>query len=347
MNEHAQPPESTESAQSTEPGESAESGEYQAFVGIDVAKKALDVCVEPERRAFTCDADPAGIKHLLGQLPTPGTCLVVVESTGSYHRRLVAELVAAGHHVAIANPRQVRDFAKGHGILAKTDRLDAAVLAHFGRQVRPRIVRPAHAKQADLEALVTRRRQLVALRTAEKNRLEGPLPKTVHKSIQQVIDLLTKQVERIEKDILRHIESDDDWNAKAKLLSSVPGVGPATIATLLAELPELGILNRQQIATLVGVAPICRDSGQTNGPRHIGGGRADVRTTLYMAALAARRCNPTIQRFAERLKAAGKAAKVVITACMRKLCASYAQAAGDPQHDGPNRYLLACAIPLA
>lgn len=315
MNEHAQSP---ESAQSAEPRE------YQAFVGIDVAKKALDVCVEPERRAFTCDADPAGIKHLLAQLPTPGTCLVVVESTGSYHRRLVAELVAelvaAGHHVAIANPRQVRDFAKGHGILAKTDRLDAAVLAHFGRQVRPRIVRPAHAKQADLEALVTRRRQLVALRTAEKNRLEGPLPKTVHKSIQQVIDLLTKQVERIEKDILRHIESDDDWNAKAKLLSSVPGVGPATIATLLAELPELGILNRQQIATLVGVAPICRDSGQTNGPRHIGGGRADVRTTLYMAALAARRCNPTIQRFAERLRAAGKAAKVVITACMRKPC---------------------------
>lgn len=305
--------------------ESAESAEYQAFVGIDVAKKSLDVCVQPngrngrDSRTARCGSDPAGVKQLLAQLPKPATCLVVVESTGSYHRRLVAELAAAGHHVAIANPRQVRDFAKGHGILAKTDRLDAAVLARFGRQVRPRIVRPAHEKQTDLEALVTRRRQLVALRTAEKNRLESPLPKTVQKSVQQVIDLLNKQIERIEKDILRHIESDDDWNNKSKLLASVPGVGPATIATLLAELPELGILNRQQIATLVGVAPICNDSGQTNGPRHIKGGRADVRNTLYMAALSAMRCNPVIRAFAGRLQAAGKASKVVITACMRKL----------------------------
>lgn len=292
---------------------------YLAFVGIDVSKKSLDVCLQPDSKPFTLDYDRGGLAKLLRKLPAPETCLIVVESTGGYHRRLVAELVGAGHHVAVANPRQVRDFAKGHGILAKTDRIDAAVIARFGQQVRPRIVEPSHQKQAELEQLVTRRRQLIDLRTAEKNRLETTTVKSVRKSVQSVIDLLNKQVEKIEKDILEHIEADDDWKDKSQLLSSVPGVGPATSAVLLAELPELGKLNRQEIAALVGVAPFNRDSGQFRGRRTIWGGRADVRSALYMASLAAMRFNPPIQQFANRLKTAGKPFKVVITACMRKL----------------------------
>lgn len=291
----------------------------QAFVGIDVAKKTLDVCLQPDAKPFTLDYDRDGLDQLLGQLPAPGTCLIVVESTGGYHRRLVAELVGTGHHVAVANPRQVRDFAKGHGILAKTDRIDASVIARFGQQVRPRIVEPSHQKQAELEQLVTRRRQLIDLRTAEKNRLETTTVGSVRQSVQSVIDLLNKQIERIEQDILKHIESDDDWKHKSQLLTSVPGVGATTSAALLAELPELGKLNRQEIAALVGVAPFNRDSGQFRGRRMIWGGRADVRSALYMACLSAMRFNPTIKQFAQRLKTAGKPFKVVITACMRKL----------------------------
>lgn len=292
---------------------------YHAFVGIDVAKRSLEVCIQPQGKPFMLDYDLQGLRQLLDQLPEPGTCLVVVESTGGYHRRLVAELVDAGHHAAVANPRQVRDFAKGHGILAKTDRIDAVVIARFAQQVRPRVVPPSHEKQAELQQLVTRRRQLVALRTAEKNRLETTTVPSVRKSIRRVLDLLNKQIEKIEKEILDSLESDHDWKGKADLLRSVPGVGPATIASLLAELPELGLLNRQEVAALVGVAPFNRDSGQFRGRRMIWGGRADVRSTLYMAALSARRCNPVIRNFARRLEEAGKPLKVVLVACMRKL----------------------------
>jgi transposase len=292
---------------------------YQTFVGIDIAKRSLDVSVGTDSKPFTLNHDRDGIHQLLARLPDAGSCLVVVESTGGYQRCLVAELVDAGHHVAVANPRQVRDFAKGHGILAKTDAIDAAVIARFGQQVRPRVIQKSHQQQAELEQLVTRRRQLVELRTAEKNRLETITVKSVHQSIQRVVDLLNKQIEKIEKEILDAIQSDNDWNDKAKLLGSVPGIGPVTIASLLAELPELGLLNRQEMAALVGVAPFNRDSGQFRGRRTIWGGRADVRSALYMAALTARRCNPLIRAFARRLEDAGKPFKVVITACMRKL----------------------------
>ncbi|MEZ6064675.1 MAG: IS110 family transposase [Planctomycetaceae bacterium] len=292
---------------------------YQAFVGIDMAKRTFDVCLQPDAKPFSLNNDSDGLASLLRKLPEPGTCLVVVESTGGYHRPLVAELVNAGHHVAVANPRQVRDFAKGHGILAKTDRIDAAVIARFGQQVRPRIVEPAHARQAVLEQLVTRRRQLIDLRTAEKNRLETTTIPAVRHSINAVLELLQAQIEQVDQLILEQIEADDDWNAKSQLLTSVPGVGQTTSAALLAELPELGQLNRQEIAALVGVAPFNRDSGEFRGRRTIWGGRADVRQSLYMASFAAMRFNPKIKRFAERLKAAGKPFKVVITACMRKL----------------------------
>lgn len=292
---------------------------YQVFVGIDIAKRTLEVSIGTDSKPFPLNYNRDGLTQLFGQLPDAGTCLVIVESTGGYQRRLVADLVEAGHHVAVANPRQVRDFAKAHGILAKTDAIDAAVIARFGHQVRPRVVQKPHQKQAELEQLVTRRRQLVTLRTAEKNRLETTTVKSVRKSVQRVVDVLNKQIEKLEQEILEHIESDDDWQDKARLLSSVPGIGPITIASLLAELPELGLLNRQEVAALVGVAPFNRDSGQFRGRRTIWGGRADVRSTLYMAALTARRYNPLIRAFARRLEEAGKPFKVVITACMRKL----------------------------
>jgi transposase len=289
------------------------------FVGVDVAKQSFDVCCLPEGGQWSLPYDEKGLSQLLRELPEKGTCLIVVEATGGYQRRLVTELVGAGHHVAVVNPRQVRDFARGLGILAKTDRLDAHVIARFGQHVQPRILDKRPEKQAELEQLVVRRRQLVNLRTAEKNRLETITAKAVRKSIQQMVHLLNKQIDQIEKDILTLLESDDDWKDKMDLLGSALGVGIVTVASLLAELPELGMVNRQEIAALVGLAPFNRDSGGFHGRRSIWGGRASVRSTLYMAALTARRYNPTIRKFAERLESEGKPFKIVITACMRKL----------------------------
>lgn len=294
-------------------------GSFSTFVGIDVAKRSLDVCLLPEGTALSLVYDQSGLRQLRQQLPAPGSCLIVVEATGGYQRRLVAELVDAGHCVAVVNPRQVRDFARGMGILAKTDRLDASVLAQFGQHVRLRTVAKTSDKQAELEQLVIRRRQLVELRTIETNRLETCPSSAVRKSIQLLVDRLNKDIQRIEKTILALLESDEDWRGKAQILGSTPGIGTTTAASLLAELPELGQLNRQKISALVGLAPFNNDSGPVKGKRSIRGGRASVRSALYMAALSARRCNPLIRAFAQRLEAAGKPFKVVITACMRKL----------------------------
>jgi len=294
-------------------------GSFDSFVGIDVAKSSLDVCLLPEGRTVSLLYDQSGLKELHRQLPPSGTCLIVIEATGGYQRRLVADLVDAGHRVAVVNPRQVRDFARGLGILAKTDRIDASVIARFGQHVRPRTVAKTPEKQQELEQLVTRRRQLVELRTAETNRLETCSSRDVRKSIQHMVDRLNKDIEKIEKTILAFLESVDDWRGKVEILGSTPGVGLTTAASLLADLPELGQLNRQQISALVGLAPFNRDSGGFQGKRSIWGGRASVRSVLYMAALTARRCNPVIRAFADRLDAAGKPFKVVITACMRKL----------------------------
>ena len=221
--------------------------------------------------------------------------------------------------VVVANPRQVRDFAKALGILAKTDRIDAAVIARFGQQVTPRPLAEVHEKQGELDQLVTRRRQLVALRTAEKNRFTMAHSKPVKRSLQLIIDTLNKEIKRIEKEILALVESDDQWRGKADILNSVPGVGNVTAATLIAEFPELGQINRQQAAALAGLAPFNRDSGKFQGKRTISGGRRTVRTALYMAALSAKTHNPLIRKFADRLKAEGKLPKVILTACMRKL----------------------------
>ena len=293
--------------------------DISTFVGIDVAKKSLDVATLPSTSPCTFSHDAEGRRELLDNLPQPGTCLVVIEATGGYERLLVADLLDVEHLVAVVNPRQVRDFAKALGILAKTDRIDAAVIARFGQQVKPRPLAEVHEKQGELDQLVTRRRQLVVLRTAEKNRFTMAHSRPVKRSLQSVIDLLNKQIKRIEKEILALVASDDQWQGKADILRSVPGVGDVTAATLIAEFPELGLINRQQAAALAGLAPFNRDSGKFQGKRTISGGRRTVRTALYMAALSAKTCNPVIRKFADRLKKKGKAPKVILTACMRKL----------------------------
>ncbi len=226
------------------------------------------------------------------------------------------------------------------GILAKTDRLDASVIARFGQHVRPRSIAKTPQKQAELQQLVIRRRQLVDLRTAETNRLETCSSRDVRKSIQRMVDRLNKDILRIEKSILAFLESDDDWRDKAEILKSTPGIGTTIAVSLLADLPELGRLNRQQISALVGLAPFNHDSGSFRGKRSIWGGRASVRSALYMAALTAKRCNPVIRAFAQRLEAAGKPFKVVITACMRKLLVILNTMLKTNSHWDPNFLLL-------
>jgi transposase len=289
------------------------------FVGIDVSKQRWDVCVLPSGKTAKLATDGKGFEQLRELLKPLGPCRIVVEATGGYERRLVAELIEEGHEVARVNPRNVRDFARSLGQLAKTDRIDARILALFAEKVQPRPCEKLPENQAELEGLMARRRQLVQMKTSEQNRLHQSAVKKVRKSVSHMLDQLREEIDEVDRDIAELIEDNDDWNARVQQLATVPGVGPVTSRTLVAELPELGKLNRQAIAALVGVAPFNRDSGLFRGKRCIWGGRATVRATLYMAALTACRHNPVIRRFAERLRQAGKAAKVVLTACMRKL----------------------------
>lgn len=291
------------------------------WIGIDVAKDSLDVAwtsADGSQHYSLANASP-GFRSLVEKLPAAHEARLVVEATGGYERALVTALIEAGYRVAVVNPRQVRDFAKAMGILAKTDRIDALVLARFGQQVQPRLFEDDPTQRAELMQLVSRRRQLIDLRTMESNRSEQTTARAAQKSIRHVLKLLEKEIAQLEAEIARLLESDDDWRGKIKLLSTVPGVAQVTSATLVAEVPELGRLNRHAIAALVGVAPFNDDSGRHRGTRRITGGRAAVRQVLYMAALSARRCNPVIHAFAQRLAAQGKKPKVIITACMRKL----------------------------
>lgn len=290
-----------------------------AYAGIDVSKRSWDLHVLPSGAQLSTTADAAGMKQLLQSLKATPNCLIVIEATGGLERRLAADLIDAGFQVAVVNPRQVRDFARSVGRLAKTDRLDARVLALFAEKVQPRLTEKTPEKQLELDALMTRRRQLVQLRAAEQMRREQASSKLARKSVVHLLDVLRKEISQLDQAIAQLIQSDDDWRRKIELLQSVPGVGPQTSATLMAELPELGQLNRQQIGALAGLAPFNHDSGQSYGKRSIWGGRAAVRSILYMAAVSARRCNPQLKIFADRLTKAGKPFKVVITACMRKL----------------------------
>jgi transposase len=291
------------------------------WIGIDVGKDSLDVAWGSGDKSHRLSAanSSAGLTSLVRQVPPPTEARVVVEATGGYERALVTALVESGYRVAVVNPRHVRDFAKALGILAKTDRIDALVLARFGHQVQPRVLEEDPAERAELVQLVTRRRQLIDLRTMELNRQQQTTVRPARKSIEHILKLLAKEIDQLEAEIARLLQSDDDWRAKIELLSTTPGVAKVTSATLVAEVPELGRLNRQAIAALVGVAPFNDDSGRHRGTRRVKGGRASVRRVLYMATLSARRCNPVIRAFGERLATQGKKPKVIITACMRKL----------------------------
>ncbi|HEX8671771.1 MAG TPA: IS110 family transposase [Longimicrobium sp.] len=288
------------------------------FVGVDVSKKALDVLIRPTGEYVTRTNDAAGIRALVEQLRTLSPELIVLEATGGYERKLVLALDEAGLPVTVINPRQARDFARALGRRAKTDRVDAGVLAHFAEAVRPEPrVMPSAAAQ-DLEALRTRRQQVVEMITAEKNRL-GTAPQRMQPRIREHIHYLEQERDGLEEELGRHIEADPQWHARDTLLQSTPGIGPQTSRTLIATLPELGDLSLRAIAALVGVAPYARDSGQFKGQRKISGGRADVRTALYMATFSAVRCNPVLRAHYEQLRARGKLFKVAMVACMRKL----------------------------
>jgi transposase len=295
-----------------------------SYVGMDVAKESLEVALDPEAKSFSVSNDRVGIAKLLPKLPQAGGGVIVLEASGGYERTPIGELLQAGHLVALVNPRQVRHFAIGLGILAKTDPIDARVLARFGQVTQPRCLEIPQGPLGELQQLVERRRQLVDLRTAESNRLQQATSQATRKSIRDVIKTLEKQIEIIEDQIDKLIRQHDQWQHKVDLLTSVPGIGHTTAATLVADLPELGQLNRQEIAALVGVAPFNHDSGRLQGTRSIWGGRVPVRNALYMAALSARRCNARIRLFAQRLASSSpergaKKAKVILTACMRKL----------------------------
>jgi transposase len=288
------------------------------FVGIDVAKATLDLAVRPPGDTWQVPNEDPAMPALVTRLRALAPTRIVLEATGGYEHAVVAALAAAGLPVVFANPRQVRDFGRACGQLAKTDRIDAALLALFAERVRPELRPLPDAAAQALEALLTRRRQLLEMLTAERNRLgvaQGP----IRRDIARHIRWLEKRVTDVDRDLTAAIEASPVWRATEDLLRTVPGIGPVVSRTLLGELPELGQLDRKQIAALVGVAPHARDSGTLRGKRLVWGGRASVRAVLYMGALVAAQYNPVIRAFYQRLRTAGKPAKVALTACMRKL----------------------------
>jgi transposase len=291
----------------------------ECAVGIDVSSRTLDVHVSPAGESFTENNSGKGIARLVARLKRAGPERIVLEATGGYERSLVLALAEAGLPAALVNPRQVRDFARARGVLAKTDAIDARILAQFAGDLRPEPTDPPSAKQLELQELLARRRQLVAMRTAEKNRRQQARGRLVQKSVRSVLKSLEEELVELGGQIAHALELCAATLQKLRLLTTAPGVGPTVSQTLVIDLPQLGRLNRRQIASLVGVAPHNRDSGKLRGRRCVWGGRAHVRSTLFMAVLAALRCPGPIRAFYERLRAAGKPAKVALTACMRKL----------------------------
>ena len=288
------------------------------YVGIDVSKTCVDVAVRPTGQMWTISNDESGIRELVSRLKALDPAIVVLESTGGLELPSVAALAAAALPVAIVNPRQVRDFAKATGTLAKTDALDAIALAHFADAVRP-VVRPLKdAETQVLSSLVARRHQVVSIVVAEKNRLRSAIT-AVRPRIEAHIAWLEQELNDIDEGLRQTLRSNPAWREKDDILRSVPGVGDQLSLALLSQLPELGTLNRREVAALVGVAPFNRDSGTLRGKRQIWGGRARLRAVLYMGAMVASRFNPVIRDFYQRLLAAGKPKKVALTACMRKL----------------------------
>ncbi|MGI6207780.1 MAG: IS110 family transposase [Anaerolineae bacterium] len=293
-------------------------GQEGVFVGIDVSSQRLDVAWHGREEVRSTTNDEAGISELVGWLQESGADLVVLEATGGYETAVGIALGVAGLPVALVNARQVRDFAKAMGKLAKSDAIDARVIAHFGAAVRPKPRPLGDELSRELRAIVVRRRQLQEMLVAERNRLRLA-GRAVRPGLEAHIQWLESELKDIDRRLSRMLRDSPLWREKEELYRSVPGVGPVLAASLMADLPELGSLNRKKIAALVGVAPFNRDSGRFRGRRCIWGGRGGLRATLYMATLAARRCNPVIRAFFERLEAQGKPYKVAMTACMRKL----------------------------
>lgn len=291
----------------------------ETFVGIDVAQDQLDVHVLPKAVHFTCPNDTDGITSLVSRLQKEHPTVIIMEASGGHEITVAAELGAVGLPVAVVNPRQVRDFARGIGKLAKTDKIDAFVLARFGETNRPEPQAVPSDEQKQIKELVTRRRQLVGLRISEKNRRHSARSMRVRQSIDTIITTLDRELAEIDRDIDDLIRNSPLWREEEKLLKTFKGVGPVVSRTVLAKLPELGKLDRQEIACLVGLAPLNKDSGKMRGKRMISGGRKDVRDALYMAARSAVNHNQLIKPFYERLTKAGKPYKVAITACMRKI----------------------------
>jgi transposase len=293
--------------------------EERTWVGIDVAKAHWDVAVHGRQHVDRYASDAEGRRQLLAAIAELPAVQVCVEATGGYERTLVAALRERGVAVSIVNPRQIRDFARAAGQLAKTDALDARVIVRYGAAMRPAASETLGENQEKLRALRTRRQQVSEALVQEKNRLSTQLDRDARQSIEEAVDFYRRQLQSLEEQLAQLMHADPAFRQKLDLLVSVPGVGPTTAAALTAELPELGRLNRRQAARLVGLAPINRDSGTLRGKRMIGGGRATVRKGLYMATLVAAKHNPVIRAFYQRLLQQGKAKMVALTACMRKL----------------------------
>jgi len=290
----------------------------ECFVGIDVSKDKVDLAVRPTNEEWQAPLTPGGIAQVVGRMREIAPTVVVLEATGGMERPWVLALAGVGLPVVVCNPRRVRDFARATGHLAKTDKIDARVLAHFAQVVRPPLHPLPGAAVVELSATLARRSQLLEMLTAEKHRLSTAVP-VVRAHIERHLAWLARELDAIDHDLQARVQAHPDWQGKDVVLRSVPGVGRVLSTTLLADLPELGRLDRHQIASLAGVAPLNCDSGQRRGKRAIWGGRARVRAVLYMATLAATHWNPTIKAFYHRLCAAGKPKKVALTACMRKL----------------------------
>lgn len=289
------------------------------FVGIDVSKSQLDVRAHVADVSFTVENTEAGLERLIAAVRGLEVELIVMEASGGYERLSAAVLTQAGFAVAVVNARQVRAFAIAAGVLAKTDRVDARVLAHFGAAIRPAARPLADEQRQILDELMGRRRQLIGMLVMEKNRLQQARDKRVKRDIKTLIDVLQKRIDGCDGELQQLIQASPVWRAQEDMLRSFNGIGPVSARTLLIELPELGTLDRKKIAALAGLAPIAHDSGKHRGRRMISGGRAQVRSALYMAAVASIRANAYIREFYQRLRQAGKPGKVALTACMRKM----------------------------
>jgi transposase len=299
----------------------------QPVAGIDVSKKTLDVFVDLLNQRFTLDNTESAIADLIDRLRSAQVRLVVIEATGRHHRRVAATLLEAGVTTSVTNPQRAREFARAMGKLEKSDPIDAQMLAEFARRINPKPDQIEQKNQTLLADLVSRRRSLVQVRVAEKNRAHDDLPKLAAQQSKKLLRLIEQQIEDLDREIAKLIEADDDWHNKSQIIDSVPGIGPDSANQLVVDLPELGKLNRQEIAKLAGVAPLNCDSGQFRGQRRIRGGRHDVRITLYMLAHNAVLYCPRFKQFFERLIAKGKKHKVAMTACMRKLLVTLNQMA--------------------